>query len=66
MSIIIYIEYKMELEKVFCLLLLYIKIKIGGRIRNYISFTESILLQVSLTIQGPSKVNSCDNNLNYY
>ena len=66
MSIFINIEDKKELENVYCLLLLDIKRKTGGRIRNYTSFTESILLQVSLTIKRASKVNSSDNTFNFY
>ena len=66
MSIFINIEDKKELENVYCLLLLDIKRKTGGRIRNYTSFTESILLLISLTFQRASKVNISNNNLNYY
>jgi len=62
MSIIKYIEYKKALAMVFYSLLLYIKRKIGG-IKDYTSFTVSILLLITLTFQYFSKVNISDNNI---
>ena len=34
--------------------------------RIFIGLPKSTLLQVPLTIQNTSQVNSCDNNMNFY